>query len=407
MMINKFSSLALSTFIIILIVALITYTLYTAIMSSAMSKRYQNSGMDTDMESGIKEHFKATSMQKYHERSGKTTTFYHLPYTYTYASNGGRPLDESFLAFMCLRFPERSMSNWTTEYNNPLQLVKDCIDDDNCVISDPDFTLQCKTSQIYQLNDVDPIKDSIEKIRKDIQQNMTAYSKDGIMAPVYMLVVQYPRKYDFDDYGNKGYRYSQFDIEDNGAKPCMTRNISKGTTEICNSVDTFMMLIYPMYSKETGKLYNYGVRDDTYNITPSNGNDGNSNEGNGSDGNEGNGNEKGSGNVKGIIDMVKFFGRYANKNQLCFIECQNNPSLFCGCATRREGADDPRKNPNDTYKSFCKLPYDDTDPDNTEDKFTHYAWMYRVNERSYSFKDIVADTNIDHDVERMINRYLQ
>lgn len=373
---------AIYAFIIILIVVLITYVIYSYLMAEFSAATPSNT-----------ENFKNTSMQEYHHRSGKTTTFYHLPYTYTYASNGGRPLNDSFLAFMCMRFPERSMSGWTTQYNNPLQMVKDCIDGDSCLISDPEFTLQCKTSQVYKLDAVDPMKDSVEKIRADIKEKMQAYAKDGILAPVYMLVIQYPRKYDTDDYGNQGYRYSQFDIDDNGAKPCITRNISKGTTEVCKTVDTFMLLVYPMYSKERGKMYDYGVRDSTYDINIH--------------AKEKEKEKDNTPNVKGIIDMVKFFGRYANKNQLCFIECQNNPSLFCGCATRREGVENPLEDPDGTYKSFCKLPFDSEDPENTEDKFTHYAWMYRVNERSYAFKDLVTDTNIDHNVERMINRHLQ
>lgn len=339
------------------------------------------------------------TVAEYKKRSGNTTTFYHLPYTYTYAANGGRPLDEEFLAFMCLRFPERSMGDWTTGYNNPLQLVKDCVEGDSCLISDPDFTLQCKTSKVFDLDDRDPIKDAVNKVRVDVKQSMNAYAKEGIMAPVYMLVVQYPKKYDFDDYGNEGYHYSQFDVEDNNAKPCETRNISKGTKEICNAVDTKMMLIYPMYSKETGKHYNYGVRDNTYNISAGEG------------GTEGTGRSGGTDkkvppNVKGIVDMVKFFGRYANKNALCFIECNNNPSLFCGCATRKDGVDDPREDKGE-YKSFCKMPFDKDDAENTEDKFAHYAWMYRVNERSSAFKDIITDVNIDHNVEKKINHHLQ
>ena len=347
--------------------------------------------------SSKKENFKDTGYQSvvdYKKRSGNTTAFYHLPYTYTYASNGGRPLHEEFLAFMCLRFPEKSMGDWTTGYNNPLQLVKDCVDSDNCMISDPDFTLQCKTSKVYDLDNKTPMQDAIEKIKKDVKENMKSYYVDGIMAPVYMLVIQYPKKYDFDDYGNKGYHYSQFDVEDNYAKPCETRNISKGTKTICNSVDTKMILIYPMYSKESGKIYDYGVRDNTYDIEGVDGKDGKE----GMDGK--------SPNIKGIVDMVKFFGRYANKNALCFIECNNDPSLYCGCATRKDGVDDPRKNKG-TYKSFCKLPFDKDDAENTEDKFTHYAWMYRVNERSTAFNDILTDINIDHNVEKKINQYLQ
>lgn len=346
--------------------------------------------------------YKSDSLLKYMERSGQTTAFYHDPYTYSYIGYGARPQDTHFLPFMCMKFPDKALTHWSPEDNEPLTLIMNCLNTNSCSFSEG-FMFPCKTSDIYNLDSSNPIKSAIENVKHDIRTNMKEYAEStgiSIIAPIYVILIQYPNKWDTNGANINGYHYSQFDIEDLNPKPCVRRNLLTDEHTVCDKADTKMLIIYPMYSKTPGRFYDYGVINDDYNLSlpedimsnlkidipikP---------------------------NFKGIIDMIKFFGRYASKNQICFTECNQNSSLVCGCATRKDGTDNPIANPQATYMSFCKGPYDPND-NSTRYLFTHYAFMYRVNEREKiinndSFSNYITDVNIDAETESKINFYLK
>eukprot|EP00960_Hanusia_phi_P077152 768657-Hanusia_phi.AAC.4 len=300
-----------------------------------------------------------------------------------------------------MKFPDKQLQDWTPLDNNPLELIRNCINTDTCSFS-KDFFLQCKVSQVYDLDNINPVKSAIENVKTDIKNNMQSYvdaTGISVLSPIYIVLIQYPNKWDTNGKDIKGYHYSQFDIEDIDPKPCVRRDILKDEYTVCNQADTKMIVVYPMYSRNKDKLYDYGVIDDRYNINLSDDIKSSLKP-----------NLNAKPNFKGIVDMIKFFGRYASKNQLCFVECNNDSSLVCGCATRRDGVDDPITDPKGVYKSFCKAPYDPKD-DTTKYNFSHYAFMYRVNERENiinkdSFSNYITDVNIDAETEKKINEFI-
>lgn len=379
--------IALLVFVILIIVV-------CALIFAYLNKKCNNENFAVE--------YKSTALLKYMHRAGNTSVFYHDPYTYSYIGFGERPPNTYLLPFMCMKFPDKKIQDWTAEDNNPLELIRTCINSDQCSFS-KDFMLPCKVSQMYSLDASNPIKSVVENIKSDIKNNMKEYvDKTGIniLAPVYVVVIQYPNKWDTDGKNINGYHYSQFDVEDLNPKPCIRRNLWSDDFTVCNRVDTNMIIVYPMYSKIPGQFYNYNVTDAKYDLVLPD---------------EIAGNLKKDlpvkPNVKGIVDMIKFFGRYASKNQLCFIECNNDSSLVCGCGTRKDGAENPDADATTAYKSFCKGPYD---PENDDSRynFSHYAFMYRVNERekilnSDSLSNYIMDVNLSTFFENKISDFLR
>lgn len=380
-------------FLIIIIIILIIILLILAV-SKQQSKE--------DSKEGFSVEYKSDALLKYIKRSGQTTAFYHDPYTYSYIGYGARSQDIHFLPFMCMKFPDKPLLSWSPEDNDPLKMIMNCINNDTCSFSEG-FMFPCKTSSVYDLDPSNPIKSAIQNVKLDIRNNMTEYANStgiSILAPVYIILIQYPNKWDTNGANINGYHYSQFDIDDLNPKPCVRRNILTDEHTVCDKADTKMLIIYPMYSKTPGRFYDYGVINDDYNLPLPNDIDMKLKP-----------DIPIKPNFKGIVDMIKFFGRYASKNQICFTECNQNSSLVCGCATRKDGTDNPIANPNSTYKSFCKAPYDPNNND-TRYLFTHYAFMYRVNEREKiinndSFSNYITDVNIDVETETKINFFLR
>jgi predicted peroxiredoxin len=335
--------------------------------------------------------------------------WFHDPYTYNYASTdyiGRTDQNEILLSFLCFKFEGKKKEEWEKSgISNPMEYLKKII--------------KCKTT-IHDLEGENPtsIINIKKKLALDLEGEMNSYSKltnVSILAPVYCIIVQYPNKYYKDDNGSKGYKYTQFDIEDNNIKPYERKNLSTGAiTFSCNEkdcetiIDTKIMFVYTMYTKETIDFYpticsTYLLKKLPNNIKLFEKLDLTKEEKK----------KKQMPGFKGIIDFIKDInsnGLEITKDQSCFIECKNNSSIYCGCATRLEGVDDPKDIIKEDslvsmkrYKSYCKEKYN-SEKEETNELFSHYCLVYRINELN---TENITDIELDIDTEKRITYLLK
>ena len=85
-------------------------------------------------------------------------------------------------------------------------------------------------------------------------------------------------------------------------------------------------------------------------------------------------------NNDGLTKFKTYFNdSLLSRNKLCFIECNNNNSLGCGCLNRNNPLD---ANDNNFYQSTCL---------NDKQKKTNYGMMYKINHKYMAFKDKFLD----------------
>lgn len=331
----------------------------------------------------------------------KKKIWFHDPYTYNYASThyeGRTNQEELLLNFLCFKFKGQKKEGWfLSGYEDPMKYVQE--------------KLLCKTT-LHDLDKENPtsISNIMKKINIDLQGEMKPYTKltnSSILAPVYIILMQYPNKFYYDDHGSKGYKYTQFDLKNSHIKPYERKNVSTGSTiHTCRGnncktiIDTKMLVVYPMYNKEKIEFYpnvcntyllkklpkniklfpNIKEKERESQIKP---------------------------NFKGIVDMIKVLNEdklEITKHLNCFIECNNNTNYYCGCGTRMEGVKDPKDiTEKKRYKSYCKEPYDKKNKE-TEKMFSHYLLMYRINELN---TEVLTDIQLDVDTEQKITLLLE
>lgn len=330
-------------------------------------------------------------------------------YSYKYTSFNDRDRLNLLLAFLCVKTVGIFENSWTQEHDNILEMIKDKI--------------PCKTSNVYDLRTEASKRAHFKKqkpsdfmliqrvLEDDININMKKYKEIGdnkLLAPVYCMIIQYPNKlYTYQD-GTEAYKYSHFDLDEKDLIPYQRRNVKKlNKPDVLDNegqVDTKILFIYPMYAKHVVKFYRppgteytedkENCKDNSkrytkecadqypeYRMKIKNFNP----------------DVKHSGDVsiQGIVDMIKFLSGVQNdekfqleitKSQQCFIKCNNNNEIVCGCGTKLHS---------DEYKSYCKDRYTVNDPD-SKNKLSSYAFVYRINELK---QDLNAITDIDMDYE--------
>jgi hypothetical protein len=330
----------------------------------------------------------------------KKKIWFHDPYTYNYASThyeGRTNQEELLLNFLCFKFKGQKKQGWfSSGYEDPMKYVQD--------------KLLCKTT-LHDLDKENPtsISNIMDKINIDLNGEMKRYTEltnASILAPVYIILMQYPNKFYYDNYGGKGYKYTQFDIQGSNIKPYERKNVSTGKINYncrgdnCKTiVDTKMLIVYPMYNKNKIEFYPNLCETYLLNKLPNNiklfpkmkENEKN---------------KQIKPNIKGIIDMIKVLNEdklQITKHLNCFIECNNNTKYYCGCGTRMNGVDDPKDiTKEERYKSFCKEPYKKENKE-TEEMFSHYLLMYRINELN---TEVLTDIQLDVDTEQKITLLL-
>jgi hypothetical protein len=267
-------------------------------------------------------------------------------------------------AFMCYKFAGKTLE----ELESPSEFIKGSI-------NIPVNSYMLSTSQNTIDEAVKTIKEDILKMQTILKNSSPSSVAGGgaggggdeektkIMGPIYVSLMQYPNKFN-EDTGH--YIYNQFNISTNKAKPHV-RVKNANYTYGSGIVKTELLIMYPMYSNAT-KMPIQGEPEYSY--------DGVS--------------------YIGIINMIKFFGKYASKRQLCFIECNNSPNYYCGCGTNADGPDIPNSEHNE-YKSFCKDP-------SSPSLFTNYGMIYAVNNDYPVFSQIIQKPKIKTKIEQMITK---
>tara|TARA_Y100000389_G_scaffold40620_1_gene35182 strand:- start:1384 stop:2577 length:1194 start_codon:yes stop_codon:yes gene_type:complete len=381
--------------ILFIIIAIIIIILLTAFQCKI--ETFQDS--DKDSKSSTHEVF--SQMTKH-----KRNIWFHDPYTYNYVSTKyeGRSnlKNELLLSFLSFKFKGVTKEEWNDKgYNDPMKLLQE--------------KLLCKTT-IHDLKSIEPT--SINEMRKHIKNSLNQMEKEGykdlitnesknsnnkiikshsILAPVYVILLQYPNRFYKNNHGDKAYKYTEFDTLTENIKPYERQNRSTGNISFScigsdceTNVDTKMMIVYPMYDKNKVAFYPPVCSEYFLNKLPENMNLFMKIK-------ENERNNQPKPNIKGIVDMIKILNEEPfsiEKHQSTFIQCNKNHKLFCGCGTRFEGVEDPDKmKSNEKYKSFCKEPKSDN-------KFTHFPVMYRLNE--LEIEDI-TDINMDPDTENKID----
>lgn len=365
--------------IILLLIILIVLTLIQPLQSNniyneMLIEKYESERKDTQ------ELFKKHTKEK--------NIWYHDPYTYTYASSEykGRTTDDFLLTFLCVKFEGRTENEWG-DYSDPAKYLQE--------------NIRCKTT-IHDLDskstptDIDKIK---EIINDDLHNEMLPYTKltgTSILAPVYCILFQYPNKYHSGDGLEGGYNYNDLMSGNKPYERVHYSNKKTRTNFMCNEgrcIDTKMILVYPMYDKDSINFYKTSCDKYLLNELPrsiklfenlS----------------EDEKNIKQKPNFQGIVEFIKDLnknGLKINKEKNCFIQCNDTSKLYCGCATRFDGVENPIDNTEKKdYKSYCK--------DLSEnEKFSNYCFVYRINEL---MTDNITDIGIGKEIEDNITHYL-
>lgn len=350
--------------------------------------------------------------------SDPTTSFtntgkaYHLHnkkfHNYTYNYKGfEKDMNNTLLTFMCIKTEGIMLSNWNKEYDNVLNMIKEYC--------------PCKTSDVYDLreeilsfNDIDrketfkithPLNSHLVKrlVEKDIQTKMFPYSEliekyNGIIAPVYAIVIQYPNRWYTSSDGDSGYRTTFFDLRDDIYRPYERIHVHPrhiNTKDNIGVVDTKILFLYPMYHKTKIQFYETYCNIYQFKLKLSD-------------------YLEYELSLKGIVDMIKFLTGdkivenmpvplKITKTQQCFVHCNNDLDYSCGCGTRhhvvQKGNDGKYTEPTDNkYNSYCKDVNEDT-IENEEMRLSNYGMVYRINELT---SPLIYDIKMNSDTEKKI-----